>query len=147
MPSLNWSTKLENPVAPSPRNQRNWPIKDRDILYPILTEKQTNIRSRLDWSWVSVFFSIRKLSTITSQSSDLFEARRFEYTAEGYRVWLYELDTSYVLQDIDDEHKEAILAHRSERVAIDFGLIDTEKGLWRLSCFYHIDCKDWNKSS
>ena len=54
----------------------------------------------------------------------------------------YELDTSYVLQDIDDEHKEAILAHRSERVAIDFGLIDTEKGLWRLSCFYHIDCKD-----
>ncbi|KAL0674846.1 hypothetical protein Bca4012_002827 [Brassica carinata] len=38
----------------------------------------------------------------------------------------YELDTSYVLQDIDDEHKEAILAHHSERVAIDFGLIDTE---------------------
>ncbi|KAL9300899.1 Pentatricopeptide repeat-containing protein [Arabidopsis thaliana] len=40
----------------------------------------------------------------------------------------YEPDTSYVLQDIDDEHKEAVLAQHSERLAIAFGLIATPKG-------------------
>jgi hypothetical protein len=33
-----------------------------------------------------------------------------------------------VLQDIDDEHKEAVLAQHSERLAIAFGLIATPKG-------------------
>ncbi|KAJ0260169.1 Pentatricopeptide repeat-containing protein [Hirschfeldia incana] len=40
----------------------------------------------------------------------------------------YEPDTSYVLQDIDDELKEAVLAQHSERLAIAFGLIATPKG-------------------
>ncbi|KAG7572729.1 Pentatricopeptide repeat [Arabidopsis suecica] len=40
----------------------------------------------------------------------------------------YEPDTNYVLQDIDDEHKEAVLAQHSERLAIAFGLIATPKG-------------------
>ncbi|ESQ51207.1 hypothetical protein EUTSA_v10017649mg [Eutrema salsugineum] len=40
----------------------------------------------------------------------------------------YEPDTSYVLQDIDNEHKEAVLAQHSERLAIAFGLIATPKG-------------------
>lgn len=40
----------------------------------------------------------------------------------------YEPDTSYVLQDIDDEHKEAVLAQHSERLAIAFGLVATPKG-------------------
>ncbi|KAJ4906330.1 Pentatricopeptide repeat-containing protein [Raphanus sativus] len=54
----------------------------------------------------------------------------------------YELDTSYVLQDIVDDHNKAILSHHSERLAIDFGLIAKRKGLWRLSCCFQIDCKD-----
>ncbi|KAJ6310947.1 hypothetical protein OIU76_015632 [Salix suchowensis] len=39
----------------------------------------------------------------------------------GYS-WI-EPDTSYVLQNVDEEHKEAILAQHNERFAIAFGLI------------------------
>ncbi|XP_021904317.1 pentatricopeptide repeat-containing protein At2g27610 [Carica papaya] len=40
----------------------------------------------------------------------------------------YQPDTNYVLQDIDDEHKEVILSQHSERLAIAFGLIATPPG-------------------
>ncbi|KAJ4724792.1 Pentatricopeptide repeat-containing protein [Melia azedarach] len=40
----------------------------------------------------------------------------------------YKPDKNYVLQDIDDEHKEAILSQHSERLAIAFGLITTPAG-------------------
>ncbi|KAJ6692978.1 hypothetical protein OIU79_014669 [Salix purpurea] len=44
----------------------------------------------------------------------------------GYS-WI-EPDTSYVLQNVDEEHKEAILAQHNERFAIAFGLIGTPPG-------------------
>lgn len=37
-------------------------------------------------------------------------------------------DTNYVLHDVEDEHKEAILSQHSERLAIAFGLIVTSPG-------------------
>ncbi|KAI7983736.1 Pentatricopeptide repeat-containing protein [Camellia lanceoleosa] len=37
-------------------------------------------------------------------------------------------DTNYVLHDVEDEHKEAILSQHSERLAIAFGLIATPSG-------------------
>ena len=37
-------------------------------------------------------------------------------------------DTHYVLHDVEDEHKEAILSQHSERLAIAFGLIATPSG-------------------
>ncbi|XP_017238511.2 pentatricopeptide repeat-containing protein At2g27610 [Daucus carota subsp. sativus] len=37
----------------------------------------------------------------------------------------YQPDTNYVLQDIEEEHKEATLSEHSERLAIAFGLIAT----------------------
>ena len=40
----------------------------------------------------------------------------------------YQPDTNYVLQDVDEEHKEAILSQHSERLAICFGLIATPAG-------------------
>lgn len=40
----------------------------------------------------------------------------------------YHPDTSYVLQDVDEEYKEAILSQHSERLAIAFGLIGTPPG-------------------
>lgn len=40
----------------------------------------------------------------------------------------YQPDTSYVLQNVDEEHKEAILAQHHERFAIAFGLIGTPPG-------------------
>ncbi|KAB5541690.1 hypothetical protein DKX38_014664 [Salix brachista] len=40
----------------------------------------------------------------------------------------YQPDTSYVLQNVDEEHKEAILAQHNERLAIAFGLIGTPPG-------------------
>lgn len=40
----------------------------------------------------------------------------------------YQPDTNYVLQDVDEEHKETILSQHSERLAIAFGLITTTAG-------------------
>lgn len=37
-------------------------------------------------------------------------------------------DTNYVLHDVEEEHKEAILSQHSERLAIAFGLIATPPG-------------------
>lgn len=41
----------------------------------------------------------------------------------------YQPDTNYVLHDVEDEHKEVILSHHSERLAIAFGLIATPPGI------------------
>ncbi|XP_009804600.1 pentatricopeptide repeat-containing protein At2g27610 [Nicotiana sylvestris] len=41
----------------------------------------------------------------------------------------YKPDTNYVLHDVEDEHKEAILSRHSERLAIAFGLIATSPGI------------------
>nr|GMD48810.1 pentatricopeptide repeat-containing protein At2g27610-like [Ipomoea batatas] len=41
----------------------------------------------------------------------------------------YQPDTTYVLHDVEDEHKEAILSQHSERLAIAFGLIATSPGV------------------
>ncbi|WMV55909.1 hypothetical protein MTR67_049294 [Solanum verrucosum] len=41
----------------------------------------------------------------------------------------YQPDTNYVLHDVEDEHKEAILSRHSERLAIAFGLIATPPGI------------------
>lgn len=40
----------------------------------------------------------------------------------------YQPDTNYVLHDVEEEHKEAILSQHSERLAIAFGLISTPSG-------------------
>lgn len=40
----------------------------------------------------------------------------------------YQPDTNYVLHDVEDEHKAAILSQHSERIAIAFGLISTPAG-------------------
>ncbi|XP_065869083.1 pentatricopeptide repeat-containing protein At2g27610 [Euphorbia lathyris] len=40
----------------------------------------------------------------------------------------YQPDTNFVLQDVDEEHKESILFQHSERLAIAFGLIATPRG-------------------
>ncbi|XP_021722079.1 pentatricopeptide repeat-containing protein At2g27610-like [Chenopodium quinoa] len=40
----------------------------------------------------------------------------------------YSPDTTYVLHDVEDEHKETILSKHSERLAIAFGLIATPPG-------------------
>ncbi|XP_057458218.1 pentatricopeptide repeat-containing protein At2g27610 [Lotus japonicus] len=41
----------------------------------------------------------------------------------------YQPDTNYVFHDIEDEQKETILSHHSERLAIAFGLISTHPGI------------------
>lgn len=41
----------------------------------------------------------------------------------------YQADTNYVLHDVEDEHKVAILSRHSERLAIAFGLIATSPGI------------------
>lgn len=41
----------------------------------------------------------------------------------------YQPDTNYVLHDIEEEQKEAILSRHSERLAIAFGLISVPEGI------------------
>ncbi|RYR43055.1 hypothetical protein Ahy_A08g039488 [Arachis hypogaea] len=41
----------------------------------------------------------------------------------------YQPDTNYVFHDIEDEQKETVLSHHSERLAIAFGLIATNPGI------------------
>ncbi|MED6205250.1 Pentatricopeptide repeat-containing protein [Stylosanthes scabra] len=41
----------------------------------------------------------------------------------------YQPDTNYVFHDVEDEQKEAVLSHHSERLAIAFGLISTNPGI------------------
>lgn len=40
----------------------------------------------------------------------------------------YQPDTNYVLHDVEEEHKEAILSQHSERLAIAYGLIALPPG-------------------
>eukprot|EP01018_Ginkgo_biloba_P038447 Gb_32439 [translate_table: standard] len=51
-----------------------------------------------------------------------------ERLAEQIKMVGYVPDTNYVLHDLEEEHKENILCHHSEKLAIGFGLISTPPG-------------------
>eukprot|EP01018_Ginkgo_biloba_P018940 Gb_33111 [translate_table: standard] len=51
-----------------------------------------------------------------------------EKLAEQMKDAGYVPDTNYVLQDLEEEHKEHSLCHHSEKLAIAFGLISTPPG-------------------
>eukprot|EP01018_Ginkgo_biloba_P031528 Gb_16955 [translate_table: standard] len=60
------------------------------------------------------------------QIEEIYEA--LETLAEQMKAAGYIPDTNFVLHDVEEEHKERILGHHSEKLAIAFGLISTAPG-------------------
>ncbi|KAM7274632.1 hypothetical protein ACFE04_016498 [Oxalis oulophora] len=103
----------------------NWQEKNK--VRSLMNER--NIKKEPAYSWIEVKNTTH--SFLAGDISHPLSAKIYLKLAEllarvkdsGYRA-----NTSYVLQDIDDEHKEAILSRHSERLAIAFGLIETPRG-------------------
>ncbi|KAJ6386174.1 hypothetical protein OIU77_029190 [Salix suchowensis] len=91
---------------------RNW--QERAKVRKLMGEKK--VKKVAGYSWIEVkkksYGLIKLMQRLEELSSRLKDA--------GYQP-----DTSYVLQNVDEEHKEAILAQHNERFAIAFGLIGT----------------------
>lgn len=87
------------------------------------------VRKEAAYSWIEVNNSTHSFlaGDVSHPMCDCIYAKLEELSAR-LKVAGYQPDTTYVLQDIDDEHKEAILSRHSERLAIAFGLITTPPG-------------------
>ncbi|CAN8247134.1 unnamed protein product [Cochlearia groenlandica] len=101
--------------------------QERAKVRKLMNERK--VKKEAGYSWIEV-----KNKTHAFLAGDRFHPLRdqiymkLEDLSTRLKELGYEPDTSYVLQDIDDEHKEAVLAQHSERLAIAFGLIATPKG-------------------
>ncbi|KZV47163.1 pentatricopeptide repeat-containing protein-like [Dorcoceras hygrometricum] len=88
------------------------------------------VKKETGFSWIEV-----KNKTYTFMASDVSHplSDRIYMKLEELRIRLrdagYQPDTNYVLHDIEEEQKEAILSRHSERLAIAFGLISVPEGI------------------
>ncbi|KAG9155677.1 hypothetical protein Leryth_003954 [Lithospermum erythrorhizon] len=104
----------------------NW--HERGKIRKLMDERK--IRKETGYSWIEVKTKIHSFMAgdISHPLSD-----RIQMKLEELGVRLkdagYQPDTNYVLQDVEDEHKEALLSQHSERLAIAFGLISTPPGV------------------
>lgn len=103
----------------------NW--KERAKVRKLMEEKK--VKKVAGYSWIEV-----KNKTYTFLAGDVSHPRSNQIYAKLEELSCqlkgagYQPDTSYVFQDVDEEHKEAILSQHSERLAIAFGLIGTPPG-------------------
>lgn len=87
------------------------------------------VKKEAGYSWIEV-----KNKTYSFLAGDLSHplSERIYSKLEELNVRLrdmgYQADTNYVLHDVEEEHKAAILSQHSERLAIAFGLIATSLG-------------------
>ncbi|WOL10938.1 Pentatricopeptide repeat-containing protein [Canna indica] len=101
-------------------------------------EERTKMRKRMDarkvkkeagCSWIQIknkvhsFLASDKTHPLSNQIYTKLEDITVRLKQKGYRP-----NTDYVLHDMDEEHKEAVLAQHSERLAIAFGLMATPRG-------------------
>lgn len=87
------------------------------------------VKKEAGYSWIEVknkTYSFLAGDISHPQSNQIYS--KLEELSTRFKDAGYKPDTSYVLQDIDDEHKEAILSQHSERLAIAFGLVATPAG-------------------
>ncbi|CAN4107252.1 unnamed protein product [Withania somnifera] len=102
--------------------------QERAKVRKIMDERK--VKKEIGYSWIEV-----KNKTYSFMASDVshplsdsiymkLDELRGRLKDEGYQP-----DTNYVLHDVEDEHKEAILSQHSERLAIAFGLIATSPGI------------------
>jgi len=103
----------------------NW--KERAKVRKLMEEKK--VKKVAGYSWIEVknktytFLAGDVSHPLSNQIYAKLEELSCQLKGAGYQP-----DTSYVFQDVDEEHKEAILSQHSERLAIAFGLIGTPPG-------------------
>lgn len=87
---------------------------------------ERNVRKEAGYSWIEV-----KNKTHFFLAGDVLHPlqdriyAKLEELGVRLRDYGYRPDTNYVLHDVEEEHKEAILSQHSERLALAFGLIAT----------------------
>lgn len=88
--------------------------------------EERKVKKEAGLSWIEVknkthsFLAGDVSHPLTNQIYMKLDELRSRLRDVGYRP-----DTNYVLHDVDEEHKEAILSQHSERLALAFGLIST----------------------
>ncbi|KAL2506995.1 Pentatricopeptide repeat-containing protein [Forsythia ovata] len=103
----------------------NW--RDRANVRKLMDERK--VKKETGYSWIEV--KNRTYSFVAGDASHPLSDRiymKLEELNTPLRDAGYQPDTNYVLHDIEEEHKEAILSQHSERLAIAFGLISTSPG-------------------
>ncbi|GFQ06081.1 pentatricopeptide repeat-containing protein at2g27610 [Phtheirospermum japonicum] len=104
----------------------NW--RERSSVRKLMDERR--VKKETGYSWIGVRNKTYAFvaGDVSHSFSDWIYAKLGELSVrlrdEGYRP-----DTSYVLHDIEEEQKEAMLGRHSERLAIAFGLISIPKGV------------------
>ncbi|KAK1429197.1 hypothetical protein QVD17_11402 [Tagetes erecta] len=103
----------------------NW--KERSKVRMLMDER--NVKKEAGYSWIEIKNKTYSfVAGDTSHSlSDLIYSKLKELGLR-LRDAGYLPDVSYVLHDVEDEHKEDILFGHSERLAVAFGLISTPPG-------------------
>lgn len=103
----------------------NW--QERAKVRELMDERK--VKKEAGYSWIEV-----KNKTHSFLAGDLSHplSEKIYSKLEGLNIRLrdmgYQADTNYVLHDVEEEHKAAILSQHSERLAIAFGLIATSPG-------------------
>lgn len=102
--------------------------QEREKVRKLMEEKK--VKKETGYSWIEI-----KNKTHTFTAGDISHPlsnniyMKLEELSFRLREAGYQPDTTYVLHDVEDEHKEAILSQHSERLAIAFGLIATSPGV------------------
>ncbi|KAL3625292.1 hypothetical protein CASFOL_030746 [Castilleja foliolosa] len=102
--------------------------QERSKVRKLMEERR--VKKETGYSWIGVRNKTYAFvaGDVSHDFSDRVYAKLGELSVrlrdEGYKA-----DTSYVLHDIEEEQKEAMLGRHSERLAIAFGLISIPKGL------------------
>lgn len=103
----------------------NW--RERAKVRKLMDDR--NVRKEAGYSWIEVknkthsFLAGDLSHPLSGQIYSKLDELNIKLKDAGYQP-----DTNYVLHDVEEEHKEAILSQHSERLAIAFGLIVTPSG-------------------
>ncbi|PSR89868.1 Pentatricopeptide repeat-containing protein [Actinidia chinensis var. chinensis] len=101
--------------------------KERASVRKLMDERK--VKKEAGYSWIEV--KNKTYSFLAGDRSHLLSDRiylKLEELSIRLKDAGYLPDTHYVLHDVEDEHKEAILSQHSERLAIAFGLFATPSG-------------------
>ncbi|XP_020577035.1 pentatricopeptide repeat-containing protein At2g27610 [Phalaenopsis equestris] len=91
--------------------------------------EERRVRKEAGLSWIQVRNKVHAfMASDTSHALSDQIYRKLEEMKLRLREKGYVPDTNFVLHDLEDEHKEALLAQHSERLAMAFGLISTPEG-------------------
>ncbi|CAN6462884.1 unnamed protein product [Victoria cruziana] len=89
-----------------------------------IMQKDMGFRKRPGCSWIEIGNTIHAFvggDQSHSQSAQIYEL--LEELLAKIKKLGYQPDTSFVLQDVEEEEKEHILRHHSEKLAIAFGIL------------------------